>query len=74
MDWNIPEDGQCHPWFFQGQRYVVNSEKYAWKLQADGTPGDWVGMVVPEENRIDDSIPEPEYEEDDEENKEEADE
>ena len=59
--WNIPEDKMAHEWTFQGKTYLVNSEKGVWEKEMDGTPGKWLGMVVLEENRIDDSIPEPEY-------------
>jgi len=62
MVWNIPDDNYSYPWSFQGQNYIVNSQFYAWKATEDGMAGDWVGMVILEENRIDDSVPEPEYE------------
>ena len=61
MVWNIPDDELVHTWTFQGQRYAVNAQFCAWKEGSDGEVGEWVGMVNLEENRIDDSIPEPEY-------------
>lgn len=64
MKWNIPDDGMIHPWTFQGKRYVVNAQYCCWEATDDDEAGDWVGMVIPEKNRIDDSVEEPEYDED----------
>ena len=67
MTWSIPEDGLVHEWTFQGTTYLVNSQKAVWKMDAEGNPGDWVGLVILEENRIDTTVPEPEYTDDEEE-------
>ena len=64
MTWNIPDDGMIHPWTFQGKRYVVNAQYCCWEATDEDEAGDWVGLVIPEENRIEDSIDEPDYEED----------
>ncbi len=61
MVWNIPEDGLVHDWTFKGVTYLANSEGGVWERDAEGNPGNWVGMVVKEENRIDTTAPEPEY-------------
>jgi hypothetical protein len=65
MTWNIPDDGMIHPWTFQGKRYVVNAQYCCWEATDEDEAGDWVGLVIPEENRIDDSIDEPEYDDED---------
>ena len=67
MTWSIPEDGLVHEWTFQGTTYLVNSQKAVWKMDAEGNPGDWVGLVILEENRIDTTVPEPEYTDDEDE-------
>jgi hypothetical protein len=61
MVWNIPEDDLVHDWTFQGVTYLANSQGGVWERDAEGNPGNWVGMVVKEENRIDTTVPEPVY-------------
>ena len=60
MVWNIPEDGMCHEWTFQGVTYLVNSDKGVWTKNGM-EPGPWVGLVDLEKNIIDTTVAEPEY-------------
>jgi flagellar biosynthesis GTPase FlhF len=62
--WSCPDDGMVHPWSFKGKQYLRNFGNEVWLKGADGGMGDWQGVYLPTEDRIDDSIPEPEYEDD----------
>jgi len=64
-EWSCPADGMVHPWPYKGKQYLRNSDNEVWLRSEDGGCGDWMGIFVPAEDRIDDSIPEPvfEYEE-----------
>jgi len=62
-EWTIPNDGNVHPWTFKGVKYAVNYERHVWKMTEDEDLGDWVGLYRPEEDRIDETVPEPEYDE-----------
>jgi hypothetical protein len=55
-----------HPWPYKGKQYLRNSDNEVWLKAADGSCGDWQGKYVPAEDRIDDSVPEPEFEDEDE--------
>jgi hypothetical protein len=61
-EWKCPEDGMVHPWAYKGKNYLRNSDNEVWLKAADGSCGDWQGKYVPAEDRIDDSVPEPEFE------------
>ena len=60
-EWTCPEDGMVHPWPYKGKQYLRNSDNEVWLKAADGSCGDWQGKYVPAEDRIDDSVPEPEF-------------
>jgi hypothetical protein len=60
--WSCP-DGMVLPWTFKGKTYLRSSENEIWLRAADGGCGDWQGVYLPTEDRIDDSVPEPEDEE-----------
>ena len=64
MVWNCPEDDMVHKWTWQGKTYLVNHHKCVWEMLPSGDAGNWVGLVIPEENRIDTEYEEPEYEDD----------
>jgi len=66
MTWNIPEDELVHKWTWKGKTYLVNHLKCVWERLPSGDAGNWVGLVILEENRIDTSYEEPSYDEDDE--------
>ena len=61
-EWSCPADGQVHPWPFKGKQYLRNSDDEVWLKAADGGCGDWQGVYVPAEDRIDDSVEEPQFE------------
>ena len=61
-EWTCPEDGMVHPWAYKGKNYLRNSDNEVWLKAADGSCGEWQGKYVPAEDRIDDSVAEPEFE------------
>jgi hypothetical protein len=60
--WTCPADGAVHPWAYKGMAYLRNSDNQVWKEDADGGCGDWCGVFLGGEDRIDDSIEEPDFE------------
>jgi hypothetical protein len=61
-EWSCPADGMLHPWTYKGKQYLRNSENEVWLRGNDGGCGDWQGIYLPGEERIDDSVPEPIFE------------
>jgi hypothetical protein len=61
-EWSCPADGMVHVWPYKGKQYLRNSDNEVWLKAADGGCGEWQGIYLPGEDRIDDSIPEPEFE------------
>jgi len=61
--WVCEDDGQIHPWDHNGKMYFRNFENQVWLQDEDNNFGAWCGVYLPNENRIDDSVEEPEYEE-----------
>jgi hypothetical protein len=61
-EWVCPADGMVHPWPYKGKTYLRNSDNEVWLRAADGGCGEWQGIYLPAEERIDDSVPEPEFE------------
>ena len=59
---NIPNDGYAHKWDFEGVTYMANSDRMIWTRNVSGDADAWVGIFLPSENRIDTTVPEPEYE------------
>jgi hypothetical protein len=62
-EWVAPAEGQVKSWSFKGKTYFRNSDNELWLKKADGQMGDWQGVYLPSESRIDDSVPEPVFEE-----------
>jgi hypothetical protein len=60
--WSCPADGAVHPWAYKGNKYLRNSDHQVWKEDADGGCGDWCGVFLIDEDRIDDSVEEPDFE------------
>jgi hypothetical protein len=60
--WSCPADGAVHPWNYKGTKYLRNSDHQVWLQEADGSCGDWCGVFLMEEDRIDDSVEEPDFE------------
>lgn len=59
-EWSCPADGMVHPWPYKGKQYLRNADGEVWLKGADGGCGEWQGVFA--EGRIDDSVPEPVFE------------
>ena len=57
--WSCPADGMVHPWSYKGKQYLRNSDTEVWLKGEDGGCGEWQGMYRAEGDLIDDSVPEP---------------
>jgi vacuolar-type H+-ATPase subunit H len=57
--WSCPADGMVHPWPYKGKQYLRNSDNEVWLKGEDGGCGEWQGMYRAEGDLIDDSVPEP---------------
>jgi len=62
--WTCPADGMVHPWPYKGKDYLRNSDNEVWLKAADGGCGEWQGIYRPGEDRIDDSVAEPVFADD----------
>jgi hypothetical protein len=51
-----------HAWPYKGKQYLRNSDNEVWLKGADGGCGEWQGIYLAAEDRIDDSVPEPVFE------------
>jgi len=60
-EWKCPADGMIHPWAYKGKNYFRNADNEVWAKAADGSCGDWQGVFLPAEGRIDDSVAEPQF-------------
>jgi flagellar biosynthesis GTPase FlhF len=58
-EWTCPSDGMVHPWPYKGKQYLRNSDNEVWLRGADGGCGEWQGIYLPADDSIDDSVPEP---------------
>lgn len=64
-EWVAPKiEGAVKPWSYKGKVYLRNSDNEIWLKAADGTVGLWQGVYLPAEDRIDDSVEEPVYADD----------
>ena len=61
-EWTCPADGLVHPWPYKGKTYLRNSDNEVWLRDASGGCGEWQGIYLPAEDRIDDSVEEPDFE------------
>ena len=57
--WTCPEDGNVYPWTYKGEKLLRNSDNQVWVAESDGGCGDWKGMYLQAEDRIDDSAADP---------------
>ena len=57
--WSCPNDGYVYPWTYKGTKYLRNSDNQVWREEAYGVCGDWYGVYLIDEDRIDDSMEEP---------------
>lgn len=58
-EWTCPADGNVYPWTHKAQQYLRNAENQIWVAEEDGGCGDWAGLYLPSEDRIDDSAADP---------------
>jgi hypothetical protein len=63
-DWSCPNDGMVHPWAYKGKKYARNFDNQVWEMEEDGGIGEWAGVYDVKQEKIDDSVPEPEFEDD----------
>jgi hypothetical protein len=61
--WVCPsDDGAVYPWTWNGVEYMRNCHNQVWLKDEEGSIGDWQGVYLPAENKIDDSAEEPSFE------------
>ena len=61
-EWSCAADGMVHPWSYKGKWYLRNADGEVWLRGEDGGCGEWQGVYLPAEGRIDDSVAEPLFE------------
>lgn len=61
--WKCEDDGNVYPWTFKGVTYLRNAQNEIWTKQEDDSMGEWCGVYIHAQGRIDDSVPAPEFEE-----------
>ena len=60
----IPNDGMVHPCTIKGKKYLRNADGETWTVGADGGVGEWAGMYDVKADKLDTSVPEPVFEDD----------
>jgi hypothetical protein len=55
--------GAVKPWSYKGKSYLRSADDEIWLRAADGGYGAWQGVYIPSEDRIDDSVEEPAFDE-----------
>jgi hypothetical protein len=58
-EWSCPADGNVYPWAYKGKNFLRNSDNQVWESDAEGGCGDWAGVFIPAEDRIDESAADP---------------
>jgi hypothetical protein len=58
-EWTCPADGNVYPWPYKGKNFLRNSDNQVWEADAEGGCGDWAGVFIPVEDRIDESAADP---------------
>ena len=53
------DDVEFFPLELDGQNYIFDDLKRTWRLNDDGTKGDWAGIYDPVNNTLDDTVEEP---------------
>ena len=62
-EWVAPKNGTVRAWPYKGKNYLRNAENEVWLRGADGGLGKWQGVYLEQEDRIDDSVEAPVFEE-----------
>jgi hypothetical protein len=60
-EWTCEDDGNAHPWTFEGKHYMRGFDGSVWHATADGEIGDWAGKYDAKMGNIDESAPEEVY-------------
>jgi membrane protein involved in colicin uptake len=60
-EWTCENDGMLHDFPFKGKEYLRNYDNEVFAKTEEGERGAWCGIFVVAENRIDDSVAEPEF-------------
>jgi len=56
--WSCPTDGMVYPWTYKGVKYLRNSDNQLWMYDGKDC-GDWKGLYLIAEDRIDESAIDP---------------
>ena len=64
-EWTCKDDGMVHAWEEDGVKYLRNYAGQVW-LDDDGELGEWAGQWDAKKKILDDTVPAPEFDEDDE--------
>jgi hypothetical protein len=64
-EWTCPNDGMVHSWEVDGVKYLRNFAGQVW-LDDEGQLGEWAGQWDAKKKILDDTVPAPEFDEDDE--------
>ena len=56
------DDGQVHPWDWKGKKFLRNTANQVWARSDDNEAGEWQGVFDPQTMKIDDSVEEPDFE------------
>jgi hypothetical protein len=60
-EWSCPADGALHRWTFNGVDMLRNSDNEVWKADKSGELGEWMGIFDPKTGTFDDSVEEPQF-------------
>jgi len=60
-EWSCKADGALHKWKFNGENMLRNSDNEVWKANKTGGLGDWMGIYDPTTKTFDDSVEEPQF-------------
>lgn len=63
VEWTCPNDGNVYPWTFDGKSYLRTFEGCVWNALSENEIGLWAGQYDIKTGSIDESIPEPLYDE-----------
>ena len=67
FEMGVPNDGCIHGWVWEGKTYYATYNGYIWARKLGVYAYGWVGVMDLERGIINTSVPEPEYEDDDDE-------
>ena len=56
------DDGQVYPWDWKGKKFLRNSANQIWARTDENEAGEWQGVFDPQTMKIDNSVEEPDFE------------